>query len=94
MKQDPKSSWVLDGPLGEGQHNVSALCGGMGDKSIIGSTMLHSWESLRNVLAISKNTSISHMRLWHDDLLADQRGAGGQRVVSYALFLQDLASNI
>jgi len=40
VKQGPKSSGVLVGPLGEGQHDVSAAHhSGMGDKSVIGSTL-------------------------------------------------------
>jgi hypothetical protein len=78
VKQDPKSSGVLFGPLGEGQHDVSAAHhGGMGDKSVIGPTLALFGKIEKRLGHLEEHLDVPSALIGRDDLLVVQGGVGG-----------------
>ena len=80
VKQGPKSSGVFVGPLGEGQHDVSAAhhCG-MGDKSVIGPTLTLFGKIEKRLGHLEEHLDVPSALIGHDDLLVVQGGVGGQQ---------------
>jgi len=78
--KDPKSSGVLVGPLGEGQHDVSAAHhGGMGDKSVIGPTLALFGKIEKRLGHLEEHLDVPSAPIGHDNLLVAQGGVGGQQ---------------
>lgn len=80
VKQGSQSSGVFVGPFGEGQHDVSAAHhGGMGDKSIIGSTLALFGKIGKRLGNLEEHLDIPSAPIGRDDLLVAQSGIGGQQ---------------